>query len=59
MFKNIPEYFRTFQEQACHNQMDDGITYLPELEGLWRRYKIFVWQFLDGKYDSIIVWDSE
>ena len=21
--------------------------------------KVLVWQFLDGKFDSIIVWDSE
>ena len=31
LFWNI---YRTCQEQACHNQKDDGETWLPELEGL-------------------------
>ena len=34
MFKNILEHFRTFQEQACHNQMDGGKNMAPKLEGL-------------------------
>ena len=32
---------------------------LPELERIWRLYKTSVWQFLDGKFDSIFAWDSE
>ena len=32
-----------------------GKTWLPE----WRDYEALVWQFLDGNFDSIIVWDSE
>ena len=49
--------FRTFQEQACHNQMGDRKTLLPKLEGFKGSSKTFtcMWQLLDGTYDSIIV----
>ena len=36
-----------------------GKTWLPELEGLWRLPKKRLLQFLDGKYDSIIVLEGE
>ena len=37
-----------------------GKTRLPEFEGKCGvSSKTFVWEFLDGKFDSIIVWDSE
>ena len=38
-----------------------GKTRLPELEGLIMKapQKELVWQFLDSKFDSILVWDSE
>ena len=35
-------------------------TWLPELEGkCGGSSKTFVWEFLDGKHDSSIDWDSE
>ena len=40
--------------------MDDGKIWLPELEGKCRgSSKTFVLEFLDGKHDSSIAWDSE
>ena len=51
----ILEHLRTFQEHSCHNQIDDGKTWLPKLERLQSLFKTFMWQLLDGKYDSIIV----
>ena len=54
--KSFMMIFRTFQEQAYHNQMDDGGKHGYQN---WRGYegssKTFMWQLLDGKYDSIIV----
>ena len=56
MFENYSGNFRTLQEQACYNQMDDGKTWLPDLGGgggYEGSSQTFVWQFLDGKYESI------
>ena len=39
--------------------MDDRKTWLPEMEGLWRLFKNIYTALLYGKYDSIIVQDSE
>ena len=39
--------------------MDDRKTWLPELDGLWRLFKNIYTALLYGKYDSIIVQDSE
>ena len=58
--ENILEHFRTFLEKACHNQMDDGEKHgCQNLSDYETPQKALVWQFLDGKYDSIIVLDSE
>ena len=53
--ENDLEHFKTFLEQAWHNQRDDGGTLLPELEGLWRLPK----KHLCCSFYSIIVLDSE
>ena len=47
--------FRTYQEQAYHNQMDDQKAWLPKLDGLWRLFKNIYTALLYDKYDSIIV----
>ena len=39
--------------------MDDWKTLLPESVGLWRLFKNIYTALLYGKYDSIIVQDSE
>ena len=39
--------------------MDAQKTWLPELEGLWRLFKNIYTTLFYGKYDSIIVQDSE
>ena len=55
--KNILEHLRTFLEQAYHNKIDDGKSMTARIVKAFQ--KASVWQFLDGKYDSIIFWDSE
>ena len=41
--------------------MDDGKNMAARIGGkMWRlSSKTFVWEFLDGKHDSSIDWDSE
>ena len=39
--------------------MYDRKTWLPELDGLWKLFKIIYTALLYSKYDSIIVQDSE
>ena len=60
MFKNI---FRTVIEQACHyhkfNQIDVGKNMAARIGGIMKAPQKALKQFLDGKFDSIIVWDSE
>ena len=50
--KNILEHLRTFLEQAYHNKIDDGKSMTARIVKAFQ--KASVWQFLDGKYDSII-----
>ena len=60
MFYNI---FRTVLEQACHyhkfNQIDVGENMAARIGGIMKAPQKHLWQFLDGIFDSIIVWDSE
>ena len=52
--------FRTFLEQACHIQMDGGKNMAAKIGAIMEApQKALMWQFQDGKYDGIIVWDSE
>ena len=40
--------------------MDDGQKIAARIGGIMKApQKALVWQFLDGKFDSIIGWDSE
>ena len=38
-FENALEHFRTFLEQACHNQMDDGETMAARIGGIMKAPK--------------------
>ena len=46
--ENPENIFRTFLEQACHNQMDDGKNMAARIGGIMKApQKALVWQSLD------------
>ena len=49
--------FRTFLEQACHSQTDDGKNRAARIGGIiwWLFKKTFVWHLLDGKHGRSIL----